>query len=63
MRKEIKYYSPLFTREVTFIMDDEWKPEPSKFALRKLEKAVESLSKSKNLDEILKRQANDFSHE
>lgn len=55
MKKKIKAYSKLFDTEVTLIVSDKVKPEPSKLALRKLAEANEHLSKIKNLDEILKR--------
>ena len=57
--------SKLFNTEVRFILIDKIDPGPSKLALRKLAEVNEKISKSKykNLDEILKRHANDSSPE
>ncbi|OQP52010.1 hypothetical protein A4H97_25685 [Niastella yeongjuensis] len=64
--KIIKVYSELFKREFTYIVDDTIEPSPTTgdgLVARKLREANDHLSKIKNLDEILKRHANDFSPE
>ena len=56
MKKKVKFYSQLFKREFTFIIDENMKPsKPTGAVARKIEEANEHLSKIKNLDEILKR--------
>ena len=58
MKKKVKVRSAFMkflNSEFKITVNENISPEPSKFALRKLEEANEHLSKIKNLDEILKR--------
>jgi hypothetical protein len=56
MKKKIKFYSKLFKKEVTFIIDDNLKPaRPVGAIARKIEEANERFSKIKNIEDIIPR--------
>lgn len=66
MKKKIKSPKVLFINGLRLTIDENLKPSPTTgdgLVARKLREANEHLSQIKNLDEILKRHANDFSHE
>ena len=64
MKKKIKASSGLFDKKLNLIFDPNLKSLPlSESLARKIEEGNEHLLKIKNLDEILKRHANDFSPE
>jgi hypothetical protein len=65
MKKKIKNQKVVYSNGLRLTFDPNLKPSPTTgdgLVARKLAAANEHLSKIKNLDEILKRYANDPSH-
>lgn len=54
MKKKDKFYSKLFKKEITFIVDKNMKPaKPVGAIARKIEEANERFSKIKNIEDVL----------
>ena len=56
MKKKDKFYSKIFNKEITFIVDKNMKPaKPVGAIARKIEEVNEAFSKIKNIEDILPR--------
>ena len=63
MKKKIKPSSGLFDKKLNLIFDPNMKPLPlSESLARKIEEANEKWSKIKDINDVIKRHANDSSH-
>lgn len=56
MKKKEKFYSKIFNKEITFIIDKNMKPaKPVGAIARKIAEANEAFSKIKNIEDVLPR--------